>query len=299
MESSSPKWVRIDTLVAQKYPTLSNRHIEEALEHELILDTEGKKLKKGTKVLETTSLNFQKLNAHLESLKKGNPDLKVEVAKDLEDFCIVTKPPGLQSHPISLFDTKTMTNWAYSQFKGIAEEFPETQPTISPHRLDTDTEGLLIVCKTKASFDEWRERFKTKQIKKRYLAWVQGLVNENVLIDLPIAHNPKNKAKMLVVEGEVKYNPPLLSATSEIIPIRKLETKGISLVEVTCLTGVTHQVRVHLAHLGHPLVGDKLYDPDFEKRSVKADHHLLLAFEISFDGQTYSIEKNKFLKLYF
>ncbi len=298
MSANPDRLMRVDAILAEKFPLLSNRHIDEALDRELVLDALGKKLKKGTKIHPDTPLNYEKLISHLEILKKGNHDLKIEKMEDEKDFCIVTKPFGIPSHPISLFDMNTVTNWAFANIEGIHKEFPEIQPTVSPHRLDTDTEGLLIVCKTKAAYEEWRERFKTKQIKKRYLAWVQGIVTSPLTTDIPIAHNSQFKSKMVAVEGEVKFSPPLQSAHSEISPLRTIEGKNISLVEVSCRTGVTHQVRVHLAHLGHPLVGDKLYDPKIESREAKAEHHLLLAYELTCDGKTYSVEKNKFLKLF-
>lgn len=298
MDANPDRRARVDALVAEKYPRLSNRHIDEALDKELVLDAQGKKLKKGTKIHPDTPLNFDKLNAHLRRLKEGNPNLKIAVMEETPEFCVISKPFGMPSHPISLFDENTVTHWAFSHFKGIEKEFPEIQPTVSPHRLDTDTEGLLIVCKTKASYEEWRERFHTKQIKKRYLAWVQGIVAAPLKTDVPIAHNSQLKSKMVAVEGEMKYAPPIQSAHSEITPIKTVESKNISLVEVSCKTGVTHQVRVHLAHLGHPLVGDRLYDDKVNTRLTQAEHHLLLAYELTCEGKTYSVEKNHFIKLY-
>lgn len=285
---------RADKILKSLFPTLTSRHVDEALEASLVTKN-GKKIKKGTYLL-PLEIETSALSQHLENLKRGNRDLKLVVINETPEEWIIDKPAGMVSQPLSLFDRETPTHWAFAKDPGLLKEFGEVQPTLTPHRLDRGTSGLLIVCRNKLSFQKWRLAFEKKEVKKKYLAWCVGNVPSNELeMREPIGHHPSDPRKMVVVSGlENKYRMPLLEAHTQ---ARLRQKKGpFSLWEVECSTGVTHQVRVHMASLGLPLVDDSLYNPQFVSSENGNDFHWLRAFELSFNEKHASLDTSEFEK---
>jgi len=291
--SSRAAALRADKWLGGQYPNLNGRHIEEAFREGLVLSSTGAKVKKGDRI-GPEGLDCLALEKHLKTLREGNPKLVVRILAENESWLAVDKPPGMPSHPISLFDRDTVTHWALAKYPSIGREFPQVQPTISPHRLDTDTSGILIVAKTKLAYDDWRRGFESKLIEKSYLAWCWGDPEKDVYAtELPIAHAPGKQSKMVVVEGTRRVSPPVMpaSTTMDVISRRK---NGVFLAKIHCKTGVTHQVRVHLAFLGFPLVGDKKYDPLWEKRSIQESRHWLRASELKYRDLVISSDRTEF-----
>jgi 23S rRNA pseudouridine1911/1915/1917 synthase len=275
------KLERVDKWVQKQVPGLTGRQIDEAIQSGLVL-IGGKKAKKGDRTAET-AIDCGPIRKHLEEIGKGNSKIQLDVLWETEDEWIVDKPAGMKSYPLSLFDTETPSQWALFREQSIRVEFPAPQPILSPHRLDTGTSGLLIVCRKKTAFEKWRNFFQSHLIQKKYLAWCYGEVEESELtIDFPIAHSISNPAKMIVVSDQAKFRPPIMEATTHARLLKKV--KGKSLWEISCSTGVTHQVRVHLAALNLPLVGDKLYDPNFLSRDIQPQYHLLRATELRWEN---------------
>lgn len=282
---------RVDRILKHRFPQLSSRQIEEAIDSGLVTKN-GKKIKKGERVPQGV-LEVEQLEGFLKILKQGNPELQVPIIYEEPGFWVVDKPAGMPSHPLSLFDKNTITQWAFARDSHLVQEFAEAQPTISPHRLDTGTSGLLVVCRTQSVFQEWRDRFKQKKVQKKYLAWCWGRPEKHEwTVDTSIGHSNSNIQKMVCVTGEEKFRPPVLEAHTVAKWVR--EEGELSLWEVFCTTGVTHQIRVHLASVGLPLVGDKLYDPLYEKRSYQPLFHQLRAIELCWDNQMVKVDKEDF-----
>lgn len=271
-----PNSIRVDKWLKQRFPSLSGRQVNEAIESGLVLGETGQRTSKGAYMDSGSLLDCQRLEAQLNKLKEGEMELQVSIIAETADYVLIDKPAGMPSHPLSLFDSNTVTHWALARYPGILKEFTEIQPTIVPHRLDTGTSGLIIVAKHRKAYEEWREKFQRKQVSKKYLAWCWGKPPENVFeIHYSIAHAQGDSTKMVTPATQPRYSPPVQEAESI---VRVLECHGEAfLAEVTCSTGVTHQVRVHLASRGFPLIGDPLYDTGFEKRSFRPAHHLLRA----------------------
>jgi len=127
------------------------------------------------------------------------------------------------------------------------------------HRLDRETSGLLLVAKTQAAFEALRNQFRRRQITKKYLALVWGETEAVRSISYPLAHDPRDPRRMraLVQSVSLEKHPKRWRAVTR---LRKLaEGKGLTLLEVEMETGVTHQIRVHLATIGHAIVADALY----------------------------------------
>lgn len=287
------KLERLDKWVQKRFSGLTGRQVDEAIQSGLIL-VSGRKAKKGERVLEE-QIDDVLLQKHLEQLNKGNSEVSLEVVWESQDEWIIDKPAGMKSYPLSLFDTNTPANWALAREPAVRSEFLSSQPILSPHRLDTGTSGLLVVCRNKKAYENWRKLFQFHQVQKKYLAWCFGEApSDELLIDLPIAHSVSEAEKMVVVKDQEKYRSPLMQARTQANLVKQIE--GKSLWEVTCSTGVTHQVRVHLAALGLPLIGDKLYDPHFSLRNLKPAQHLLRAIELKWESHVVVAASDEYKK---
>lgn len=275
----NPSQVRLDRWVKQQFPQLSNRHVDEALDKALISSKSLGKLTKGQRLREPVEIDFSKLTSHLEQIRQGTRNTQVKVVETNAGWVAVDKPAGMHCHPISLFDTDTLTHWAFAELPETREAFLDIQPEVTPHRLDFGTSGIVIVARHKPAFDYWRELFSKKQVHKKYraLCWGNPEWDEKEL-SLYIGHDPKDSRKM-TVDWKLREGTKALPALTRVKVIER-RNDGTFLVDVTCETGVTHQIRVHLASEGFPLVGDSLYDPAFEGRALKPPYHQLRAYEL-------------------
>jgi 23S rRNA pseudouridine1911/1915/1917 synthase len=163
----------------------------------------------------------------------------------------------------------------------LKDSLKEIQPTLTPHRLDTDTTGLLIVAKTKKAYEHWRTLFREKKVRKKYSAWCWGHPKEDSFeITYPIAHATMDRRKMTAIMNSVtRHIPPIQQARSFVTVLEKFQNRF--LCEVVSYSGITHQVRIHLASMGFPIIGDHLYDPQFKSRNLRPKHHQLRAVEIT------------------
>jgi 23S rRNA pseudouridine1911/1915/1917 synthase len=187
-----------------------------------------------------------------------------------EDVIVVDKPAGLTVHPAPGHPSGTLVNALLALAPDLAEVGERIRPGIV-HRLDRDTSGLLVVaCNERARADLTRQ-LKQREVSKTYLALVQGVPQPpQGTIEAPIGRHPRNRKKMAVIvggrEAETRY--------------RLRETvDGLALLEVEPVTGRTHQIRVHLAAIGHPVVGDAVYG----KRSEIVGRQFLHAWRLAFD----------------
>ncbi|MBI1732942.1 MAG: RluA family pseudouridine synthase [Gammaproteobacteria bacterium] len=280
--------MRADHWLRQRYPSLTRRHVAEALEHGLVRASGGRLLARGDVIDADNSPDCTRLERHLELLRGGNAGLDIPILLESDDVVAVDKPPGLPSHPISLFDVATVTGWATARYPEIMEWAPDCQPTVTPHRLDNDTSGVLLVARTRVAFESWRRRFAAKQVTKRYLAWCWGARPSGIrVIDCGIAHDPRDERKMIAIKSaDTPYRGRVHRASTSIRT--ECELADRFLCEITIQTGVTHQIRVHMASLGNPLVGDRLYDPQAKHRTGQPEKTLLRCIELR--CQAYSAE---------
>ncbi len=174
-----------------------------------------------------------------------------------DDFAFFDKPSGVMVHPIS-------RNTEYTLLDEIRYHFGQSANLA--HRIDQETSGLVLVTKNKASDIILKEMFENKQYKKKYLAVVKGKINKHITITDPIA---KSKTSMIGVKMCIASDGK--ESLTDIVPIEYNKLKDQTLVEAIPLTGRQHQIRVHLDHIGHPIVGDPIYGVDEEI----ADRYLL------------------------
>jgi 23S rRNA pseudouridine1911/1915/1917 synthase len=184
-----------------------------------------------------------------------NPGLAVHVLYEDGALIAIDKPAGMPSHALRGEETDTAANFLLAHYPELAEIGTNDRAPGIVHRLDTDTSGVLLAARTAAAFRTVRAQFATHRVGKEYLAVVQGDVAAAGEIRAPIAHDRHNRRKMRVCATGGQ-----LGARLALTRYRPLERFGAyTLLRVEIPTGVTHQIRVHLASMGHPIVGDRLY----------------------------------------
>jgi 23S rRNA pseudouridine1911/1915/1917 synthase len=167
------------------------------------------------------------------------------------DLVVINKPPGLVVHPAPGHADGTLVNALLHHCPDLRPIAGEIRPGIV-HRLDKDTSGVLVVAKSATVLDHLARQFKDRSVKKMYLALVQGTPKTNVgEVTLPIGRHPVDRKKM-----SVHSRRPRSAATAW--RVREVY-RGCALLEVRLMTGRTHQIRVHCAAMGHPVLGDRVY----------------------------------------
>ena len=185
------------------------------------------------------------------------------------DIVVIDKPAGLSVHPGPGHPDQTLVNGLLARCPDIQGVGGAIRPGIV-HRLDKDTSGLMMVAKNHHAHQELSNQIKDRRVTKGYIALTTGVVSPDAgIIDQPIARDPRHRKRMAVVAGgrESRTRYRVLENPS-----------GYSLLELVLETGRTHQIRVHLAHLGHPLLGDGVYG----KTSPLLDRHFLHANLLGF-----------------
>jgi 23S rRNA pseudouridine1911/1915/1917 synthase len=166
------------------------------------------------------------------------------------DLIVVDKPAGMVVHPAAGHSSGTLVNALLHHVSDLSGIGGEKRPGIV-HRLDRGTSGLMVVAKNDASHEELSRQFRDREVEKEYIALVWGLVQAGRRIDAPIGRDPSNRKKMSARARRSR------EAVTRIVRAERLSV--LTLVHVAIYTGRTHQIRVHLNAIGHPVVGDALY----------------------------------------
>lgn len=179
-------------------------------------------------------------------------NLHLDIVYEDEDVIVVNKPQGMVVHPSAGHPDHTLVNGLLYHTKNLADSPESFRPGIV-HRIDKDTSGLLMVAKNDRARESLEKQLAEKINKREYLAIVHGnFETKNGVIDAPIGRNPNNRKQMAV-------NPKGKAAVTHFTVLEQF--KNYSLVKCILETGRTHQIRVHMKYIGHPLAGDPLYGP--------------------------------------
>lgn len=214
----------------------------------------GDLVRKGTMVTAADAIRVSEPSQA--PLVQPNPDLKIEILYRDDSLLVVNKPGLLPCYPLNGRDKNTVMNAVAAAYPQAAEAGEKPLEGGLVHRLDNGTSGALIIALNRDGFAAMRSAIRGGEISRRYLVLCAGAFSQAVEIAAPIAHHRKNHRKMvaLPLNARLSEGQP---ATTLVQPLRRFP--GFSLVEARPRTGRRHQIRVHLASIGHPLVGDVLY----------------------------------------
>lgn len=198
-------------------------------------------------------------------------DLKLDIVFEDDDIAVINKPQGLVVHPASSYKDATLVHGLLHQMDNLSEINGVIRPGIV-HRIDKDTSGLLVVAKHDRAHQILSDMLKNHEIKRSYMAIVYGHFNEQkATIDAPIGRSPKNRLKMAVIK-DGKH------AITHFEVIEQFDQ--YALIKCHLETGRTHQIRVHLAYINHPILGDPIYGP---KKVYGDTGQYLHAYQLEFN----------------
>ena len=275
---------RLDKTISELNQDVSRMMIKKLIDEEKVF-VNGKKEKASYKVKKN-----DKITVEIEPPKEAKlkpEEIPLDVIYEDKDIIIINKEKGMVVHPGNGNPDGTLANAIMAKCKdSLSGIGGEIRPGIV-HRIDKDTSGILIIAKNDKAHINLSNQIKEHKTKKTYLALVRGIVKENkATIDMPIGRSQKDRKKMAVTK----------KGKNAITHIKVLKRyKENTLLEINIETGRTHQIRVHLAEIGYPIVGDYIYSNGKNKFGVKGQ--MLHAYKIKFKHPTTNKEVEYTAKL--
>jgi 23S rRNA pseudouridine1911/1915/1917 synthase len=239
--------VRLDAYLATRIEGWSRARLQRLIDSEDVL-VNGKPAKSSYKLRENDELEVELTAPAAASF--APEDIPLDIVYEDETLIVVNKPAGLVVHPAAGIQSGTLANALAYHFQQLPDSGAGLRPGIV-HRLDRDTSGLLVVAKTEAALEHLSDQFRDRSVYKSYAALVHGRVStDSGKIDQPLARDRANRTRMAVVRGG--------RGALSLYRVRQRFDR-FTLLDVELKTGRTHQIRVHLAWLKHPVVGDETY----------------------------------------
>ena len=264
---------RVDRVIAF-FSGLSRSKVSDLISKRLILRN-GIPIKKGSEIVHTNDeISMPNLVDEADEEIASDESIDFEVVFEDDSVIVVSKPSGLIVHPGSGIANGTLVN-------GLAAQFPDLREIGDPtrlglvHRLDKGTSGLLIVARTPEALENLKFQMQERHVHRQYFAIVAGHVESNKgVVDAPLGRDPKNPLKRAVINSG-KY-----ARTHYEIDQKYESPFKVSMLNCRLETGRTHQIRVHLAAIGHPVLGDELYGgrTSFNIENRLALHAQMLTF---------------------
>ncbi|VEU80795.1 RluA family pseudouridine synthase [Haploplasma axanthum] len=262
--------LRLDIVLLNKFPDLSRNKIQTMIKSSDVL-VNNEKVKTGYILRENDEILMTEIEVAPvidDSIEKVN--LNLDIIYEDDDLLVVNKPKDLVVHPASSYKGVTLINGLVYQVDKLSTINGKNRPGIV-HRLDKDTSGLMIVAKSDEAHKELAKDISKHKVVRGYYAIVYGTFeNSTGTINMPIKRDPSNRIKMAALEG----------GRNAVTHFKVLEQYlNHSLVDVELETGRTHQIRVHMSKIGHPILGDQTYGP---KKAFGKSGQFLHAYKISF-----------------
>ncbi|HEY5883865.1 MAG TPA: RluA family pseudouridine synthase [Pyrinomonadaceae bacterium] len=277
--ASPDEGVRLDAYLATQVEGWSRARLQRLIDDQDVL-VNGRSVKPSYKLRVGDEIEVELTPGPSSSFAPEN--IPLDVVYEDEHLVVVNKPAGLVVHPAAGINSGTLANALAYWF----QQLPTGGGTVRPgivHRLDKDTSGLMVVAKTEQAHETLSDQFRARTVFKRYVALVYGVVKQQEgRIDQPLARDPRNRTRMAVVPGGRE--------ALSLYTVRR-QYDVFTLVDVELKTGRTHQIRVHLASIRHPVVGDVLYsggrensvqDPQRRAQIRKLSRQFLHAEELAF-----------------
>ena len=275
--------VRLDAYLASQIEGWSRARLQRLIENEDVL-VNGRVAKPSYKLREHDEIEVELIAPPTDRFEPEN--IPIDIVYEDATLVVVNKPAGLVVHPSAGTPSGTLANALAYHFQQLPDSGAGVRPGIV-HRLDRDTSGLLVVAKTEAALENLSDQFRDRTVFKSYVALVHGRVLQTSgRIDQPLARDPSNRTRMAVVRGGRN--------ALTLYRVRR-SFQRFTLLDVELKTGRTHQIRVHLAWLKHPVVGDETYgggrdntiqDARLRARIRNLNRHFLHAEKLGFTHPT-------------
>jgi 23S rRNA pseudouridine1911/1915/1917 synthase len=257
--------IRLDKYLIQVLPQSSRAYLQKLIEQGYVL-VNGQKAKASQKLSKSDRITVELPPSPGHPLAEPIP---LTVIYEDADIMVINKPAGLTVHPAPGHPSHTLVNAILARCPGLTISNELMRPGIV-HRLDKDTSGLIVVAKNDFAREYLAAQFKSRTVTKRYLVLVKGRLSpEQGIIEAPIGRDPRRRQKMAIVAAGKE-------ATTQ-YQVRKY-LDNYTLVEVSPLTGRTHQIRIHLSAIGCPVVGDPIYGI----KSAHLDRQFIHAYRLGF-----------------
>ena len=273
---------RIDVYIAEYKEELSRSRVQKLIENGLVT-VNGKAVKSNYKLRKGDILEVEIPDP--EPLEIEAEDIPLDIIYEDKDVVIVNKPQGMVVHPAPGHYSETLVNALMYHCKDdLSGINGQMRPGIV-HRIDKDTSGVIMIAKSDAAHNSLAQQLAVHSITRKYYAVVCGNIKEDSgTVDKPIGRNPKDRKKMAVVQG----------GRRAVTHYRVLERFGgkYTLIEAQLETGRTHQIRVHMASLGHPLLGVTVYGSEKQPFKLQGQvlHAKVLGFNHPSDGRYVEFE---------
>jgi len=244
---------RLDAAVAARFSTLSRTQAARLVEQGGV-HVDGASVRKSARLELGQQVTVQVPDP--EPIEAEPEDIPLDIVFEDAHLVVLNKPTGLVVHPAPGHPNGTLVNALLFHVRDLSGIGGALRPGIV-HRLDKDTSGLMLVAKGDKAHQALSDALKAREVRRRYIAAAWGhLAEDPVTVDAPLARDPRNRQRMGVVAGGREARTHFR--------VRE-RWPGAELIEAALDTGRTHQIRVHLAHLGHPVVGDHIYGAGWEK----------------------------------
>ena len=274
---------RLDSFLAARVEGWSRARLHRLIEDADVL-INGETAKPSYRVRPADEIEIELTPSPSESFVPEN--IPIDVVYEDQDLIVINKPAGIVVHPAAGNPRGTLANALAFHFQQLSTAGGVARPGIV-HRLDKGTSGLMVVAKTEFAHEDLSNQFRAREVFKSYMALVHGQVEKRKgEIDQPIARDPRNRIRMAVVRA----GRPALS----IYKVRESFDR-FTLLDVELKTGRTHQIRVHLASIKHPVVGDDVYgagrdktiaDVEIKRSVAKLSRQFLHAAQLGFRQPT-------------
>ncbi|TET54942.1 MAG: RluA family pseudouridine synthase [Actinobacteria bacterium] len=262
---------RLD-LVLAKRPEIASRSFAQRLIKNKHVEIDGTIINKSYKVKYGQTLTYSIPVPEVADVEPEN--IKIEIVYEDDDLAVINKPAGLVVHPSYGHWEGTLVNALLYHLDGLSTIGGIKRPGIV-HRLDKLTSGLMLVAKNDFSHIELSKAIKERKVSRMYLALVYDRFKEDKFtIEAPIGRH-QNERKKMTVRADSRY----AKTNAKVIK----QYKDYTLLELSLVTGRTHQIRVHLSYINHPIVGDDIYGRKKSKKSLGLNRPFLHAYKISFN----------------
>ncbi|NQV12855.1 MAG: RluA family pseudouridine synthase [Parcubacteria group bacterium] len=265
---------RLDLFLAKKLPDLSRSASKKHIENGCVL-VGGKKVKASYQLNDQDVVSVD-LPETVPQQDLAPENIRLDIVYEDDDLVIINKPAGMVVHPDNNYQSGTLVNALLNYYPPIKDVGESDRPGIV-HRLDKDTSGLIICAKTEEAYKYLVAKFKAREVTKKYYALVFGKVKDKQgTVTYSLSKNKSGTAKMTIAidkEAVTKYKVEKYYQDNDQL---------YTLLEVSPQTGRTHQIRIHLAKIGHPIVGDQLYSFKQHRRECPLKRQFLHAFRLEF-----------------